>query len=47
MKKRNDRSYTYNPHASARIEPDDMLVVLGYTDQIFHLTKLVKGQARV
>jgi voltage-gated potassium channel len=44
MKKRGDRFYTYNPHASSRIEPDDMLVVLGYTDQILQLNMLVKGQ---
>jgi voltage-gated potassium channel len=47
MKKRDDRFYTYNPPASARIEPDDTLVALGYTNQIFQLTKLVKGQAGV
>jgi voltage-gated potassium channel len=47
MKKRDDRFYRYNPLASARIEPDDIIVALGYTEQIFQLTKLVKEQARV
>jgi voltage-gated potassium channel len=47
MKKCNDRFYTYNPPASARIEPDDTLVALGYADQILQLTKLVKGQAGI
>lgn len=43
-KKHDDRFYTYNPPASARVEPEDTLVALGYTDQIFQLTKLVKAQ---
>jgi voltage-gated potassium channel len=47
MKKRDDRYYTYNPQASALIEPDDTLVALGYTEQIFALTKLLKGNARI
>jgi len=47
MKKRGDRLYTYNPPASARIEPDDTLVALGYANQILQLTKLVEGQERV
>ncbi|MBW1689248.1 MAG: hypothetical protein DRG87_00860 [Deltaproteobacteria bacterium] len=46
MKKHDDLFYTYNPPASALIEPSDTLVALGYTDQIFQLTKLVKAQAR-
>lgn len=44
IKKHDDRLYTYNPPASSRIEPEDILVALGYMDQIFQLTKLVKGQ---
>ncbi len=47
MKKRDDRFYTYNPPGSARIEPDDTLVAIGYTNQISQLTKLLKGQAGV
>jgi len=47
IKKHADRFYTYNPRASARIEPDDTLVALGYTNQIFQLIKLVKGQTGV
>jgi voltage-gated potassium channel len=42
MKKRNDRYYSYNPPASMRIDPDDTIVALGYTDQILALTTFVK-----
>jgi voltage-gated potassium channel len=47
IKKHDDRSYTYNPQASARIEPDDTVVALGYTEQIFALTKLLRGSVRI
>lgn len=45
MKKRDDEFYTYNPSSSALIEHADILVAIGYTDQIFKLTKLAQGQA--
>jgi len=45
IKKRDDKYYTYNPQASQQIEADDTIVALGYTDQIFQLKKLVRGQA--
>jgi Trk K+ transport system NAD-binding subunit len=47
IKKHDDRSYAYNPQASARIEPDDTVVALGYTEQIFALTKLLKGSVSI
>jgi voltage-gated potassium channel len=43
MKKREDRYYTYNPPASARIEPGDTLVTLGYANQILQLKKLLSS----
>lgn len=45
MKKGEEQFYTYNPPASARIEPTDTLVALGYIDQILNLTKLARGRA--
>jgi voltage-gated potassium channel len=43
FKKRGEKSYTYNPSASYKIEQGDTVVVLGYWDQVDEIKKMAGG----
>lgn len=43
IKKRDDKYYTYNPSADMKIENGDIVVALGYWDQVDNLSKLARS----